>query len=147
MSYRVHCDWCGRWIKPDDDQAVMYVEVHRKRTTKHEKWSKEVKTTRHFCVRRRVLEPAAKTAGVEWVTFHTFRHTCASLLFAAGRDVKQVQEWLGHADPGFTLRTYVHLLDEGVGDAAFMDAVVGTGERRNAGVDQVVSRGRHSLRA
>ncbi|MEK6278521.1 MAG: hypothetical protein AABM29_10975 [Actinomycetota bacterium] len=120
MSYRVHCDWCGRWIKPDDDQAVMYVEVHRKRTTKHEKWSKEVKTTRHFCVRRRVLEPAAKTAGVEW---------------------------LGHADPGFTLRTYVHLLDEGVGDAAFMDAVVGTGERRNAGVDQVVSRGRHSLRA
>jgi hypothetical protein len=26
-----------------------------------------------------------------------------------------VQEWLGHADPGFTLRTYVHLLDAGVG--------------------------------
>lgn len=59
-----------------------------------------------------------------WVTFHTFRHTCASLLFAAGRNVKQVQEWLGPADPGFTLRTYVHLQDEGVGDAAFMDEAV-----------------------
>jgi hypothetical protein len=35
--------------------------------------------------------------------------------------VKQVQEWLGHADPGFTLRTYVHLMDEGLGDAAFFD--------------------------
>lgn len=48
------------------------------------------------------------------VTFHAFRHTCASLLFDDERNIKQVQEWLGHADPGFTLRTYVHLLDAGV---------------------------------
>jgi integrase len=59
-----------------------------------------------------------------WLTFHNFRHTCASLLFDAGRNVKQVQEWLGHADPSFTLRTYVHLLDDGVGDAEFLDKVV-----------------------
>jgi integrase len=58
------------------------------------------------------------------VSFHTFRHTCASLLFDAGRNIKQVQEWLGHADPGFTLSTYVHLMDEGVGDAAFMDTAI-----------------------
>jgi integrase len=65
--------------------------------------------------------------------FHTFRHTCASLLFDAGRNVKQVQEWLGHADPGFTLRTYVHLMDAGVGDAEFMDAVTdGEGDTRAA---------------
>jgi len=61
------------------------------------------------------------------VSFHTFRHTCASLLFAQGRNVKQVQEWLGHADPSFTLRTYVHLMDEGVGDPAFLDAEVDVG--------------------
>jgi hypothetical protein len=36
-----------------------------------------------------------------------------------------VEEWLGHTDPEFTLRTYVHLMDEGIGDAAFMDEVVG----------------------
>jgi Phage integrase family len=58
------------------------------------------------------------------VGFHAFRHTCASLLFEAGRNVKQVSAWLGHADPGFTLRTYVHLMDEGVGDAAFLDGAV-----------------------
>lgn len=40
--------------------------------------------------------------------------------------MKQVQEWLGHADPGFTLRTYVHLLDDGLGDADFFDEVVGS---------------------
>jgi integrase len=75
-------------------------------------------------LRRRVLMPAVEAAGLPWVTFHTFRHTCASLLFEAGRDVKQVSEWLGHADAGFTLKVYVHLMDSGVGDAAFMDEVV-----------------------
>lgn len=94
----------------------------------------------------RVLTPAAIAAGFKTeeavvdeggeervkirstVTFHTFRHTCASLLFDDGRNIKQVQEWLGHADPGFTLRTYVHLMDAGIGDAAFFDdAVVSRG--------------------
>jgi hypothetical protein len=41
-----------------------------------------------------------------------------------GRSFKQVSEWLGHADPSFTLRTYVHLMDAGVGDAEFLDEVV-----------------------
>lgn len=82
----------------------------------------------------RVLKPAAFAAGfvvagddgepTVWVSFHTFRHTCASLLFDASRNVKQVAEWLGHADPAFTLRTYVHLMDEELGDADFLDAAV-----------------------
>lgn len=93
-------------------------------------------------VAERVLTPAALAAGFKieeavvgeggeekvkvrpTVTFHTFRHTCASLLFDDRRNIKQVQEWLGHADPGFTLRTYVHLMDDGIGDAAFFDGVV-----------------------
>ena len=68
-------------------------------------------------LRRYVLDPATKVAGVPWVTPHVFRHTCASLLFAEGKSPKQVQMWLGHTDPAFTLRTYVHLLDDGLGDA------------------------------
>jgi integrase len=86
-------------------------------------------------LRRRVLIPATEAAGLShvdddsrwrtWITLHVFRHTCASLLFEAGRDVKQVSAWLGHADPAFTLRTYVHLMDEGIGDAEFMDEAVG----------------------
>lgn len=63
----------------------------------------------------RVLAPACKTAGVEWAGFHTFRHTVASRLFAEGRNVVQVQRWLGHHSPSFTLDTYVHLLDEDLG--------------------------------
>jgi integrase len=75
-------------------------------------------------VQRRILNAATKGTGLEWVSFHSFRHTCASLLFEGGKNVKQVQEWLGHADPGFTLRTYVHLMDGGLGDADVLDGAV-----------------------
>ena len=67
-------------------------------------------------VAERVLNPAREAVGLPWVSFHAFRHTCASLLFEEGRNIRQVAEWLGHADPAFTLRTYVHLLDAGVGE-------------------------------
>jgi hypothetical protein len=39
----------------------------------------------------------------------------------SGKNVMQVQEWLGHSDLGFTLRTYVHLMDDGLGETAFFD--------------------------
>ncbi len=60
----------------------------------------------------RILKPAAKRAGVPWAGFHTLRHTCGTLLFRAGFNAKQVQMWLGHHSPAFTLATYVHLLPD-----------------------------------
>ncbi len=71
----------------------------------------------------RVLKPAAREAGVEWVTLHSFRHTCASILFRAGLNAKQVQAWLGHHSPAFTLATYVHLVADDLPEAGFLDAV------------------------
>jgi integrase len=75
------------------------------------------------------VEVKGKKKTRSTVSFHTFRHTCASLLFEAGRNVKQVQAWLGHADPGFTLKTYIHLMDSGVGSADFFDGAVGNGSK------------------
>jgi site-specific recombinase XerD len=39
---------------------------------------------------------------------HVLRHTAASAWLAAGVDIRTVAEFLGHDDPGFTLRTYSH---------------------------------------
>jgi integrase len=66
-------------------------------------------------LRRRVLQPAREEADLSWVGFHTFRHTCASMLFASGRNAVQVQHWVGHHSASFTLATYVHLLDGDIG--------------------------------
>jgi hypothetical protein len=43
------------------------------------------------------------------------------MLFDSGKNIRQVCDWLGHADPSFTLRTYVHLIDGGLGDAESLD--------------------------
>lgn len=66
---------------------------------------------------RRQLKPAAEEADAPWATFHTFRHTCASMLIAEGRNIVQVSRWLGHHSPSFTLSTYAHLMDDDLGDA------------------------------
>ena len=42
---------------------------------------------------------------------HVLRHTAASLMFASGRNARQVQAILGHHSAAFTLSVYVHLLD------------------------------------
>jgi integrase len=76
-------------------------------------------------VMSRVLKPTAVKTGLgewvvergrrraeSWVGFHTFRHTCATQLFLRGWNAKQVSVFLGHSDPAFTLRTYIHLLPE-----------------------------------
>jgi integrase len=41
---------------------------------------------------------------------HVLRHTYASVLLDAGESIKALAAYLGHNDPGFTLRTYTHLL-------------------------------------
>lgn len=68
-----------------------------------------------------MLAPIADSAGPGYVGFDTFRHTCASLLFAAARTSSKGQEWLADADPAFTLKTYVNLVDDDLGDADFLE--------------------------
>jgi integrase len=73
---------------------------------------------------RDALKLAREEADLTWVGFHTFRHTCASMLFAEGRNAVQVQRWLGHHSPAFTLAVYVHLLDEDLGEALELPVAV-----------------------
>ncbi|MQY07266.1 tyrosine-type recombinase/integrase [Actinomadura macrotermitis] len=41
---------------------------------------------------------------------HQMRHFYASVTLAEGVSIKELAEYLGHHDPGFTLRTYAHML-------------------------------------
>ncbi|MEV8326553.1 tyrosine-type recombinase/integrase [Kitasatospora sp. NPDC056731] len=43
---------------------------------------------------------------------HALRHFFASILLDAGESIKAVSEYLGHADPGLTLRVYAHLMPD-----------------------------------
>jgi integrase len=43
---------------------------------------------------------------------YDLRHTAATLLIYSGRTINEVAEHLGHADPGFTARTYTHIYQD-----------------------------------
>jgi integrase len=80
------------------------------------------------------LQPSRKTG------FHQLRHHYASVLLDAGVSIRQLADHLGHADPGFTLRTYTHLVPDSEDrsrravDAAFA---------RRHGADRVRTGGSH----
>lgn len=61
----------------------------------------------------RVWRPALRAVDVETGRdsgMHALRHFYASVLLDAGESIKALSEYLGHHDPGFTLRTYTHLM-------------------------------------
>ena len=43
------------------------------------------------------------------IRFHDLRHSCASIMLKNGVPMKNIQEWLGHADFGTTANIYSHL--------------------------------------
>ncbi len=50
-----------------------------------------------------------KRNGLPHIRFHELRHSCASLLINQGFNLKDVQEWMGHADIKMTANIYGHL--------------------------------------
>lgn len=58
--------------------------------------------TQHF-------EIVLKNHGLKKIRFHDLRHSCASLLYANGVSLRDIQEWLGHSDIGTTSNIYTHL--------------------------------------
>ncbi|MBE6930433.1 MAG: site-specific integrase [Ruminococcaceae bacterium] len=58
--------------------------------------------TQHF-------EIVLKNNNLKKICYHDLRHSCASLLYANGVSLKEIQEWLGHSDISTTSNIYTHL--------------------------------------
>jgi integrase len=70
--------------------------------------------------RKRAQIPGGRENGM-----HALRHYFASVVLAGGASVRDLADWLGHEDPGFTLRVYAHLLPD-------------SADRMRAAVDEVL---------
>jgi integrase len=60
----------------------------------------------------RVLAPACDRIKQPRVSWHSFRHTHATLLADVGESIKTAQSLLGHSDLGTTLNTYAHVIPD-----------------------------------
>ena len=59
----------------------------------------------------RHFKPLLKRAELPAIRLHDLRHTCATILFMAGKHPKFVQEMFGHANISITLDTYSHVIE------------------------------------
>ncbi|MBW0116353.1 tyrosine-type recombinase/integrase [Pseudonocardia abyssalis] len=93
--------WDGTEGKPTTAELIL--------TTRERK-----PVNRHY-FNAKIWKPALTAAGIAPTRengCHSLRHYYASVLLDGGESIKTVSERLGHADPGFTLRTYTHLLPQ-----------------------------------
>jgi integrase len=92
------------WEDPDSDERVTFRLL--------------LTTTRRGALNRcwfdaKMWRPAVKAAGLvpsRATGMHALRHFYASALLDAGESIKALAAYLGHSDPGFTLRVYTHLM-------------------------------------
>ena len=58
------------------------------------------------------MKKALQSCGMENYTFHSLRHSFATISIENGDDIKTVQTNLGHFAPAFTLKTYAHVSNQ-----------------------------------
>lgn len=75
--------------------------------------TRERKLTSRNYYNPHIWKPALRRAGIAPTRangMHDLRHFYASVQLEAGTSIRALAEYLGHADPGFTLRVYTHLM-------------------------------------
>lgn len=112
------------YLNDDTYNALMkYLEIRKKIKPKHKKdedklfISKKLTKIDNLTIRR-CIKQAYKDVGIDNSTYsvHTLRHTCATLMFKNGTDIKTIQEILGHSTVDVT-KIYTHLYDKEVEQA------------------------------
>jgi integrase len=96
------CRLLFRW--PSDDQHV------KARSYSETVWKPAIARAGIIPAPEKDKRARARYATTRKEGIHQLRHYCASVMLAGGVSIRELAEYLGHADPAFTLRVYAHLL-------------------------------------
>jgi integrase len=109
--------WRGQFQSPKSRSSVRKVDIPERLALELKRWKLSSppndgelvfgntmgKPVCHDNVVKRHFEPALKRAGLRPVSFHSLRHTNASMRIAAGQNIKYIQTQLGHSSIKVTL--------------------------------------------
>ncbi len=118
--------WKGDFQSPKSQKAVRKIDLPDSLIPELMKWklqcpvseedlmfpAAEGKITDHDNARNRHFNSALRRAKLRHVSFHSLRHTNASMRIQAGQNIKYISTQLGHASVKITLDTYGHLFDD-----------------------------------
>lgn len=118
--------WKGQFQTPKSKCSIRKIDITDTLIYELKKWklacpinehdlvfpSPEGKLSQHDNAVKRYLNPALRTAGLRKVSFHSLRHSNASMRIQAGQNIKYIQSQMGHASINITLDIYGHLFND-----------------------------------
>ena len=106
---------------PLSDSLKRYLsDLRRRQNENRKRYGKNYHKTDYVCCHEdgsplrpdyisREFERVCRKAALPRIRFHDLRHSVATLLLQQGFSLKQIQEWLGHADIATTANVYAHV--------------------------------------
>jgi integrase len=118
--------WKGQFQPPKSKHAIRKIDISDSLIQKLKQWkltcpisehalvfpSPEGRLSIHENVVKRHFNPALRRAGLRQVSFHSLRHSNASMRIRAGQNIKYIQTQLGHASISVTMDIYGHLFED-----------------------------------
>jgi integrase len=118
--------WRGNLQIPKTKSAIRKVDISATLLLELKKWklacpvsdddlifpSLEGCRVNHENAMNRHFHPLLRRAGIRHVSFHSLRHSNASLRIASGQNIKYISTQLGHSSVKITLDTYGHLFKD-----------------------------------
>lgn len=109
------------YLNPITREAILkYLEIRKNMSTKSSKDNNALFLSlekKRISIRniRKSIKKAYSKVGIDTDEYsaHTLRHTCATLMYKNGTDIKTIQEFLGHVQVD-TTEIYTHLHDKDV---------------------------------
>ncbi len=118
--------WNHHFQKPKTKNSIRRIDTTEKLVKELRLWklacpvsehdlmfpSPEGKATMHNNAMKRYFYPALRRSGLRQVSFHSLRHSNASLRMMSGQNIKYIQSQLGHSSINMTLDVYGHLFND-----------------------------------
>lgn len=118
--------WKGQFQTPKSKYSIRKIDISDSLIHEIKRWklacpvnehdlvfpSPEGKISQHDNVIKRYFNQALRKAGLRQVSFHSLRHSNASMRIQAGQNIKYIQSQLGHASINITMDIYGHLFND-----------------------------------